>query len=107
MSEISANYLCGLETLKQSGVDDSDKRKKSWSDSYGWVLNFGVTVSLSTFFGLWFGNWLDQQLSSAPFCFLLGGVLGLVGSFWGLYRRILSLDKKTKDQQESHDRKVR
>ena len=107
MSEISVNYIYRLETLKRSGVDDSDKRQKSWSDLYGWAFGFGITIPLSTFLGLWFGTKLDKRFGTAPFCFLLGGLLGLVSSIWSLYRRILELEKTVALKKETPNRKVR
>lgn len=51
------------------------------------VAGFEVVVPLVLFMGA--GYWIDGRLSSRPWFFLLGALLGLAVGFYSLFRRFL------------------
>ena len=39
--------------------------------------------------GLGAGYWLDGKLGTRPILFLLGGVVGILGAFWQVYKLVM------------------
>ena len=58
-------------------------------------IQFAVTILLFTAAG-W---WLDGQLGTTPLFILLGTLLGAVGGFYKLYRTLMDMDEKRKQEE--------
>ena len=58
-------------------------------------IQFAVTILLFTAAG-W---WLDGQVDTTPLFILLGTLLGAVGGFYKLYRTLMDMDEKRKQEE--------
>lgn len=52
-------------------------------------LGIGSTLAITVALGLGAGYWIDGKLGTRPLCFLLGGVFGMLVSFWQVYTLVM------------------
>lgn len=71
-------------------------------DAGGWVgalrdvapyVGIGTTLAVTVLAGLGAGYWLDAQLGTGPWLFLLGGMLGLGAALYYFFRTVASLKR--------------
>ena len=56
-------------------------------------LGTGATIAACLALGLIGGRWLDGKLGTWPWCFLAGGVFGLLAGFVQLYAAVVRSKK--------------
>lgn len=54
----------------------------------------GFQLAFSVIACLWFGNWLDEKLGTAPWLMFLGLILGSAAGFWNLIRLLQIYNRK-------------
>jgi F0F1-type ATP synthase assembly protein I len=52
-------------------------------------LGIGSTLAITVALGLGAGYWVDGKLGTGPLGLLLGGVLGMLASFWQVYTLVM------------------
>jgi F0F1-type ATP synthase assembly protein I len=62
------------------------------------LVGMGWYIAITILLGVLGGNWVDQQLGTAPVFLLLGLGLGLAASFYGLFKMLLPLLSSSKDE---------
>jgi F0F1-type ATP synthase assembly protein I len=62
----------------------------------GLGLQFVVAILLS----LYAGMWLDAKLRTAPWCMLIGAVLGASAGFYSMFRVLMSEDKRMDEEDK-------
>ena len=73
-------------------MQDDKEVKGEWSRSLREAspyIGMGSTMAASLALGLWGGRWLDGKLDTWPLFFLVGGGLGMIASFYHLFKTVL------------------
>lgn len=53
----------------------------------------GLQLALTLVVFMFLGLWLDKRLGSSPWFLIIGVVIGAVGGFYSLYRRLMTANR--------------
>lgn len=70
------------------------QKNDSLSIAMGVYGAVGFQLAISVIACLWFGNWLDEKLSTAPWLLFLGLLFGFAAGFWNLIRLLQLYNRK-------------
>jgi ATP synthase protein I len=65
-------------------TDQNDKN--GWYVSYAVYSVVGIQLAVSVIAGLFFGNYIDKKIGTAPWLTIVGLVLGSAGGFYNLFK---------------------
>ena len=65
----------------------------SGTEFAGIGLQFGFTILISAFAGVW----LDNRLGTSPWLLLVFVFVGAAGGFYSMYRRVTAAQRRSKD----------
>jgi F0F1-type ATP synthase assembly protein I len=71
------------------------------SSDRAWVAMVGVGFSFvaSSAAGSGLGYLIDEQLSTAPWCLIVGSMLGVTIATWNLLRHVSQMDRKQRNNR--------
>ena len=70
--------------MTNSGRDGKTPRSSPWS-----YLGLGFEIAVPVLLGIYIGYRLDRWLDTSPWLLLVGALLGMGLSFYGLFRKTL------------------
>ena len=76
-----------------------EKEKGGAYAEIGPYASLGIQFALTILLFLALGWWLDDQFETSPILLLLGNLLGAVGGFYKLYRTLIDLEEKRKEEE--------
>ena len=74
--------------VTNSGQDGKTPRSSPWS-----YFGLGFEIAIPVLLGIYIGYRLDRWLETSPWWLVVGALVGLVLSFYGLFRRTLGQAK--------------
>ena len=79
------------EGRKGPGSSPAKRSMPTGAEFAGIGLQFGMTIGVFVFAGVW----LDNRLRSSPWFVLLCTFAGAFGGFYSIYRRVMAAQRRT------------
>lgn len=61
--------------------------------AFSLVGTIGISMVVCVAIGLFLGRMTDRWLDTSPWATVIGIVLGMVTSFWTLYKRVIEIER--------------
>ena len=68
--------------------------ERAGAPSVGTYASIGLQFALALVIFLFFGQWLDRKLGTGPWLTMLAVFLGAGGSFYSMYRRLMTAQER-------------
>ncbi|OVE80846.1 hypothetical protein BVY03_05320 [bacterium K02(2017)] len=81
-------------------MTDNNKKQDSMLKTYARFSGFGIQLGLFFLGGVYGGKFLDAKLATKPIFLVVGGILGMLLSFYSLIKLLNQQPKK--DEHESN-----
>lgn len=89
----------GTPARRSESVGKSDQQRGSEAPEPGELVGVGLQFAGAIVLFLFLGRWLDSRFGTEPWLLVTGVVVGAVGGFYSMYRRLVVAPRRTKTEK--------